>query len=58
MTGFEFAQTCNTNEEKMIVLFIDAAKKAYNMAGKDFDTLPANEREEIVFNFMKKVLTH
>ena len=58
MTGFEFAQTVNTNEEKLIVLFMDAAKKAYNMAGKDFDSLPVEEREAIVFNFMERVLTH
>lgn len=58
MTGFEFAQTFNTIEEKMIVLFMDAAKKAYAMVGIDFDSLPVEDRVEIVHSFMKKTLVH
>ena len=54
MTGFEFAQTVDTTAEKMIVLFIDAAKTAYAMAGMDFDSLPMEEREAVVYNLMTK----
>ena len=54
MTGFEFAQTVDTTAEKMIVLFIDAAKQAYAMAGMDFDSLPMAERESIIYNLMTK----
>lgn len=44
MTGFEFAQQFNTTSEKVIVLVIDALKKAYNMAGLDFETLTTEEK--------------
>jgi hypothetical protein len=54
MTGFEFAKTFATTEEKMIVLFTGVAKKAYAMAGKDFDSLPIEERKEIVLSLMRK----
>ena len=54
MTGFEFAQTVDTTAEKMIVLFMDVAKKAYAMMGIDFDSLPAEEREAIVYKLMTK----
>ena len=49
MTGFEFAKQFNTIEEKMIVLFMDAAKTAYNMAGMNFDSLPEQEKLDIVY---------
>lgn len=54
MTGFEFAQTFTTTEEKMIVLFMDSAKTAYAMAGMDFDSLPMEERVEVVLKMMRK----
>ena len=52
MTGFEFAKQFNTIEEKTIVLFMDAAKTAYNMAGMDFDSLPEQEKMDIVYRMM------
>ena len=54
MTGFEFAKKFNTTEEKMIVLFMDAAKTAYKMAGMDFDSLPEQEKMDIVYKMMKR----
>ena len=54
MTGFEFAKQFDTVEEKMIVLFIDAAKMAYNMAGMDFDSLPEQEKMGIVYKMMTR----
>lgn len=54
MTGFEFAKQFNTVDEKMIVLFMDAAKTAYNMAGMDFDSLPEREKMDIVYKMMKR----
>ena len=44
MTGFEFAKQFDNAEEKMIVLFMDAAKTDYNMDGMDFDRLPEQEK--------------
>ena len=54
MTGFEFAKQFNTIEEKMIVLFMDVAKTAYNMAGMDFDSLPEREKMDIVYKMMTR----
>ena len=54
MTGFEFAKQFDTIEEKMIVLFMDAAKTAYNMAGMDFDILPDQEKMDIVYKMMTR----
>lgn len=54
MTGFEFAKQFNTIEEKMIVLFMDAAKTAYNMSGMDFDSLPEQEKMDIVYKMMTR----
>ena len=54
MKGFEFAKQFYTAEEKMIVLFMDAAKTAYNMAGMDFDSLPEQEKMDIVYKMMTK----
>ena len=54
MTGFEFAKQFDTIEEKMIVLFMDAAKTAYNMAGMDFDSLPEQEKMGIVYKMMTR----
>ena len=54
MTGFEFAKQFDTAEEKMIVLFMDAAKTAYNMAGMDFDSLPEQEKMDIVYKMMTR----
>ena len=54
MTGFEFAKQFDNAEEKMIVLFMDAAKTAYNMAGMDFDRLPEQEKMDIVYKMMTK----
>ena len=54
MTGFEFAKQFDTIEEKMIVLFMDAAKTDYNMAGMDFDRLPEQEKMDIVYNMMTR----
>ena len=54
MKGFEFAKRFDTIEEKMIVLFMEAAKTAYNMAGMDFDSLPEQEKIDIVYKIMTK----
>lgn len=54
MTGFEFAKEYSTIDEKMIVLFMDAAKTAYKMNGVDFDSLPLSEREEILTGIINK----
>ena len=54
MTGFEFAKQFDTIEEKMIVLFMDAAKTAYNMAGMDFEVLPEHEKMNIVYKMMTR----
>ena len=54
MTGFEFAKQFDTVDEKMIVLFMDAAKTAYNMAGMDFDSLPVQEKVDIVYKMMTR----
>ncbi len=54
MTGFEFAKEYNTIDEKMIVLFMDAAKTAYKMNGIDFDSLPQSERESILTGIINK----
>ena len=54
MKGFEFAKQFDTIEEKMIVLFMDAAKTAYNMAGMDFDSLPEHEKMDIIYKMMKR----
>lgn len=54
MKGFEFAKQFGTIEEKMIVLFMDAAKTAYNMAGMDFDSLPDQEKMDIVYKMMTR----
>ena len=54
MKGLEFAKQFDTIEEKMIVLFMDAAKTAYNMAGIDFDSLPDQEKMDIVYNMMTR----
>ena len=54
MTGFEFAKQFNTVDEKMIVLFMDAANTAYNMAGMDFDSLPEQEKMDIIYKMMKR----
>lgn len=54
MKGFEFAKRFDTIEEKMIVLFMDAAKTAYNMAGMDFDSLPEQEKIGIVYKMITR----
>ena len=54
MKGFEFAKQFDTIEEKMVVLFMDAAKTAYNMAGMDFDSLPVQEKVDIVYKMMTR----
>lgn len=54
MTGFEFAKEYNTIDEKIIVLFMDAAKMAYKMNGVDFDPLPQSERESILTGIINK----
>ena len=54
MKGFEFAKQFDTIEEKMIVLFMDAAKTAYNMAGMDFDRLPDQEKMDIVYKMITR----
>ena len=54
MKGFEFAKRFDTIEGKMIVLFLDAAKTAYNMAGMDFDRLPDQEKMDIVYKMMAR----
>lgn len=57
MTGFEFAQQFDTTGEKVIVLVIDALKKAYNMAGLDFDTLTAEEKMSAIKNALKGMIS-
>ena len=57
MKGFEFAKQFDTIEEKIIVLFMDAAKTAYNMAGMDFDSLPEQEKMDIVYKMMTRLTT-
>ena len=54
MAGFEFAKQFDTIDEKMIVLFMDAAKTAYNMAGMDFDSLPDQEKIDIVYKMITR----
>ena len=54
MTGFEFAKQFDTIEEKMIVLFMDAAKNAYNVAGIDFGRLSEQEKMDIVYKMMTR----
>ena len=54
MKGFEFAKRFDTSEGKMIVLFMDAAKTDYNMTGMDFDSLPEQEKMEIVYKMMTR----
>ena len=54
MKGFEFAKQFDTIEEKMIVLFMDAAKTAYDMTGMDFDSLLEHEKLDIVDKMMTK----
>ena len=54
MTGFEFAKQFDTIEKKMIVMFMDAAKTAYKMAGMDFDSLPEQEKMDIIYKTMKR----
>ena len=54
MKGFEFAKQFDTIDEKMIVLFMDAAKTAYNMADMDFDILPDQEKMDIVYKMMTR----
>lgn len=39
---------------KFFNLFMDAAKTAYNMAGMDFDSLPEQEKMDIVYKMMTK----
>lgn len=48
MTGFEFAKQFDTIEEKMCVLVLDAMKKAYAMAGMDFDKLSDDEKMKVI----------
>lgn len=54
MTGFEFAKQFGTIEGKTIVMFMDAAKTAYKMAGMDFESLPEQEKMDIVYKMMKR----
>ena len=54
MKGFEFSKQFDTIEEKMIVLFMDAAKTAYNMSGIDFDSLTEQEKMDIVYKMMTR----
>lgn len=54
MKGFEFAKQFDTIEEKMIVLFMDAAKTDYNMAGMDFDSLHEQEKIDVVYKMMTR----
>ena len=54
MKGFEFAKRFDTIEEKMIVLFMDAAKTAYNMAGIDLASLREQEKMDIVCKMMTR----
>ena len=54
MKGFEFAKRFDTIDGKMIVLFMDAAKTAYNMSGMDFDSLPEQEKIDIVYKMITR----
>lgn len=54
MTGFEFAKTFDTIEEKLLVLFMDAVKTAYAMQGIDFDSFSADEKKTILFDLISK----
>ena len=54
MKGFEFAKQFDTIDEKLIVLFMDAAKTAYNMAGMDFDILHDQEKMDIVYKMITR----
>ena len=54
MTGFEFAKTFDTMEEKMLVLFLDAVKTACNMAGIDFDSMSDEEKMNMAYGLMKQ----
>lgn len=54
MTGFEFAQTFDTIEEKLIVLFVDATKTACKMAGIDFDAMTTEEQQAAVLELMRR----
>lgn len=53
MTGFEYLQNMNSIEEKTAVLILDAIKTAYNMAGKDFDSLTEAEKMEAINKLIK-----
>ena len=53
MTGFEFAQQFDTMGEKAIVLVMDALKKAYKIAGLDFDALTTEEKISAIKNVFK-----
>ena len=53
MTGFEYLQRFESLEEKTAVLIMDAIKTAYNMAGKDFDSLTEAEKMEAINNLIK-----
>lgn len=54
MTGFEFAQTFDAIEEKLIVLFVDATNTACKMAGIDFDAMTTEEQQAAVLEFMRR----
>ena len=54
MKGFEFAEQFDTIEVKMIVLFMDAAKTAYNMAGMNFDSRPKQDKMDIVYKMITR----
>ena len=53
MTGFEFAKTFDTMEEKMLVIFLDAVKTACNMAGIDFDSMSDEEKMNLAYGLIK-----
>ena len=53
MTGFEFAKTFDTMEEKVLVLFVDAVKAACDMDGIDFDSMSDEEKVNMVYRLMK-----
>lgn len=56
MTGFEYAQTCKSMDEKILVLLLDATKLAYHMAGMDFDSLPPDEKETVMMKQVEKFI--
>lgn len=56
MTGFEYAQTCKSMDEKILVLLLDATKLAYHMAGMDFDSLPLDEKEAVMMKQVEKYI--